>query len=360
MAGLLEARKRAQLVHAPFDVGVPRLPVLGLCAVRAEHRIGHEQAGRLHVRDEYCVPVLRRDVPCKHDADLVGENLLAFVVNNATAVTVAIEAERDIRPYPQHLVTHGVQHLHVFGVGIVFWKIMVEVAVETNNLAAHGFEHLRRECPCRSVAACANHLEPALELWPPGEIGDVAGGKIRHEFVCAASAQVETRLEDDVLEPAHLVRTKGERPMGAHLHTGPAIVVVRGGYHRHARNIEIELGEIRHGGESKAYVANLASRGHEAADERGFHRGGVGAEIMAGDDLRPHAQFMDEGAKAHPERLHAHQIDFISKQPTCVVLAKPGGLHQRLGFIGIGVGFKRKFRLGKHRSSLNGRRAHAA
>jgi hypothetical protein len=79
-------------------------------------------------------------------------------------------------------------------------------------------------------------------------------------------------------------------------------------HHRHARNIEVELGKIRHGGESKTCVANLASRGHEAADERGFRRGGVGTEIMAGDDLRPHAQFMDEG------RLHGRAIASIVKK----------------------------------------------
>ena len=80
-----------------------------------------------------------------------------------------------------------------------------------------------------------------------------------------------------------------------------------------------------------------------------LHRSGIGAEIMAGDDLRLDAQFVDEGAKAHPERLHAHEIDFLSEQPARVVLAKAGGLHQRLRFISVSVGCKREFRLGKHR-----------
>ena len=66
----------------------------------------------------------------------------------------------------QHLVAHGVQHLHVLGVGIVVREGVVELAVERHHLAADRREHLRREGAGGAVAAGANHLEAALELRP--------------------------------------------------------------------------------------------------------------------------------------------------------------------------------------------------
>jgi hypothetical protein len=96
VAGLLEAGERAQLVGAALHVGMAGLPVVGVGAVRLEHRIGHEQAGRLHVDDEGARCVERRHVAREHDADLVGEDLLAGVVDHAAAVAVAVEAEPDI------------------------------------------------------------------------------------------------------------------------------------------------------------------------------------------------------------------------------------------------------------------------
>ena len=37
-----------------------------------------------------------REIARQHDADLVGENLLALVVDDAAAVAVAVEAEREV------------------------------------------------------------------------------------------------------------------------------------------------------------------------------------------------------------------------------------------------------------------------
>src|SRR2546429_7959136 len=82
VAGFLEARDRADLVDAALHVGVAGLPVVDLDAVRAQHRVGHEQAGRLHVGDEGRAFVLRGDVAREHHAHLVGENFLALVVDH--------------------------------------------------------------------------------------------------------------------------------------------------------------------------------------------------------------------------------------------------------------------------------------
>ena len=96
MAGLLEAGQGVQVVHPALDVGMAGLPVVGLGALRLQHRVGGEEAGRLHVDDELGAGVQRRQVARQHHADLVGEDLVALVVDHAAAVAVAVEAEADI------------------------------------------------------------------------------------------------------------------------------------------------------------------------------------------------------------------------------------------------------------------------
>src|SRR5262249_57847940 len=106
-----------------------------------------------------------------------------------------------------------------------FGEGMVELAVERNDLAADGREHLRRKRAGGAVAAGANDLEAALELRALGEIGDITSREVLDEDVSAAAAQLEARLEHDRLEPAHLIGAERHRASGAHLHAGPAVVL---------------------------------------------------------------------------------------------------------------------------------------
>ena len=108
--------------------------------------------------------VLRRDIACEHHADLVGEYFLALVVDDAAAVAVTVESERHISPDAKHLVAHGVQHFHVFGVGVVFGKGVVELAIERDHIATDRCQHLRREGSGGAVAAGADDLQTALSL----------------------------------------------------------------------------------------------------------------------------------------------------------------------------------------------------
>ena len=61
---------------------------------------------------------------------------------------------------------------------------------------------------------------------------------------------------------------------------------------------------------------------------------------MTRHDLRPDAHLAQQRAEPEPERLHAHEVDLFLEQPAGVVFAKAGGLHHRLGFVGVGVGFQ--------------------
>ena len=151
VAGLLEADQRLLLVRVALHVGMAGLPVERARAVGLEHRIGHEQAGRFHVGDEHGVGVPRGEIARQHHADLVGEDLVALVVDHAAAVAVAVEAEADVGLVGQHRLAHGVQHLHVFGIGVVAREGVVELAVERHHLAADALPApaARRRPPCR-------------------------------------------------------------------------------------------------------------------------------------------------------------------------------------------------------------------
>ena len=139
---------------------------------------------------------------------------------------------------------------------------MVELTVERHHVAADRREHARRERAGGAVAAGADDLQPALELRPVGEVGDVTGWKIVDERVGAAATQLVAPLEHDRLEPVDLVRAEGERAVGAHLHAGPAVVVVGGRHHRHARHVESKLREISHRRERQADVGDAAAPCH--------------------------------------------------------------------------------------------------
>ena len=129
------------------------LPEVDLGAIGAKLRIGREQPGRLDVDDEGRAFVQRRQIARQHDADLVGENLLALVVDDAAPVAVAVEAERDVGAALRHRRRHRVQHPHVLGIRIVAREGEVEIAVERDDLGAERAQELGRERAGGAVAA---------------------------------------------------------------------------------------------------------------------------------------------------------------------------------------------------------------
>ena len=199
--------------------------------------------------------------------------------------------------------------------------------------------------PGGAVAAGDHDLQLALQLGAFGQVGDVARRKILVELIGAAGLVLEVGIEHDLLQPRHLVGAEGQRPVGAHLDAGPAIVVMRCRHHRDAGHIEIELREIGHRRHAQPDVVDLAARGQQPRNQRVFDRGRIAAEIMPGDDLLPVAEFRDQRAEPHAQRLNPHQVDFLAEQPARVVFAKAGRLHHRLGFVGVGIGNQHGFRL---------------
>ena len=338
MPRLLEAGERFQVPHPPLDVRMAGLPEIDLDAIGAKPGIGREQSRRLDVDDESRAFVQRRQIARQHDPDLVGENLLALVVDDAATVAVAVEPEREVGAALPHRRRHRVQHTHILGIRVVARKGEIEFAVERNDFDAERAQELGREGSGGAVAAGRDDLEAAAEFRPAGQIGDVAGRKIGDEFVPAARLRTIFARDNDIAQTRHLLRPEGHWPRRAHLDPGPAVVVMGGGHHRDRRRVERKLGEIGHRGEREPDVTHLRAARHQPRRQRQLDRGRIATEIVANHNLAPDAKLLQQARKAEPERLRAHEVDFLFEQPARIVFAKAGRFDHRLRFKGVGVG----------------------
>ena len=129
--------------------------------------------------------------------------------------------------------------------------------------------------PAVPLPQAGDHLEPALQFRAIHQIGHVPLGKARDVLVRAPVTLFEMPAQDDLLQTAHLVGTEGERAGGAHLHTGPAVLVVRGGDHCDAGQVKSELGEVGHRRDCETDVVHADAGRHEPGYERHLDGSGI-------------------------------------------------------------------------------------
>ena len=180
-----------------------------------------------------------RQVAGQHDADLVGEDLVALVVDDPAPVPVAVEAEPDVGARGLDLFGHGFEHVEVFGIGIVAREGEIGFGVERNHLAAERFEEPGRKSPRGAVAAGRHHLQLSRDLPVLRKVGQVAGREVRDRTIGTAFGRRSFAAENEVAKPRHLVRAEGDRALPPHLDAGPAVVVVGRRHHGDGRHIEL-------------------------------------------------------------------------------------------------------------------------
>ena len=96
VAGLLEARQRAEVADPALHVAVAGLPVVGAGAVGGEHRVGGEKPGGLHVRDEDRAGCRALRSRASSTPILSAKISAPGVVHHPAAVAVTVEAEREV------------------------------------------------------------------------------------------------------------------------------------------------------------------------------------------------------------------------------------------------------------------------
>ena len=119
-----------------------------------------------------------REVARQHDADLVGKDFGARLVDHAAAVAVAIEAEPHGRAALAHLVRHGVQHGEVFGIGIVAREGEIELGIHRHDLATDPLQEFGRKGAGGAVAAGGDNLDRSFERQRAREIVEVGLAEI--------------------------------------------------------------------------------------------------------------------------------------------------------------------------------------
>ena len=107
----------------------------------------------------------------------------------------------------------------------------VPVIVDYNRRLARETEHKSLDPATVSAGVAAAIADPTTKgpYYLACDGADVVG-----------QLQVEVGGKDDVPEPPHLIGPESQRPVGAHLDAGPAVLVVRGGDHRHRLYVERE------------------------------------------------------------------------------------------------------------------------
>ena len=158
----------------------------------------------------------------------------------------------------------GVQHFHIFGVGIVAREIIIELDIERDHFAAELCKNLRRKGARRAIAASRNHFQLALDRRAIGEIGKIARRKIIDIDIAAARPRLALGVENNIGEAAHFIGAESDRALHAHFHARPAIVIMRSGDHGDAGHIEFELRKIGHRRKRQANVMHFHATRHEA------------------------------------------------------------------------------------------------
>ena len=305
-------------------------PVIGLGAVFPQLGVRGEKAGGFHVGHEGGAGIEARQVARHDDADLVGKDFLALVIDHAAAVAVTVEAEREVGPGGAHGVGHVVQHFHRFGVRVVVGEGVIQLVVAGHHLDADTLEKLGREGRGRAVAGGADHAQLARHPEVAHEVVEIGLAHAIDEFIRAAVARFALTVQHDVAQFGHFVGAVGERTVKAHLDAGPAVGVVAGRDHRHGGRIEVELREIGHRAERRADVAHPDAGLHQADDQRLFDRQRIVAVVVADGDLGLDAAAVHLRAEPEAERGHAGQVDLVRVFPPRVVFAEPGGRDHRV------------------------------
>ena len=275
----------------------------------------------------------RREIARQHHADLVGEDLVALVVDHAAAVAVAVEAEARRRPCARRTASRdGVQHLHVFGVGIVAREGVVELR---SRAAPPRSRSASRTCGAKAPAVplpqAATTFRRRFSLGRSVSAFDVALGHVGHEDDSGRRPPV-SQLPTSTISLSAVI-SSGPKVSGrcdAHLDAGPAVVVVAGRHHGDAFDLKLELGEVGHRRQREADVVHLAAAGQQAVDQRLLHGGRIGAVVVADDEaLRDARARPNSVAMPRPDGVEPHEVDLLREQPARVVLAKAGRLDER-------------------------------
>ena len=105
---------------------------------------------------------------------------VALIVDHPAAVAVAIKAQGEVRlVLLNSRRTPPCSIFKIFRIWIVVGEGVIKLAVQRDNLAAHGRKNLRRKNARRPVAAGHDDFQPPRQLRPLAEVIYVALSHVR-------------------------------------------------------------------------------------------------------------------------------------------------------------------------------------
>ncbi len=316
------------------------LPIDGGRTIGFQDLVGLVQAGRFHIDYKGRVWIDGRQVAGQHQADLVGEDFLARIIDHAAAITVTVETEREVGTGFLHLGGHLYQHGVVFGVRIIFGEGPVEIGIHLDHFHAHTAQGLGGKGTGGTIATGRDDAQRTLDLRLGGDVGDIGFGKV-FDVGQGATGTLDTQTaQHDFLQAAHLIGAEGQGLVRAHLHAGPAVFVMTGGDHGHAGAIKGELGEIGGRRQGQTDIQHLHPALQQADRQGLFDGDGIGTEIVTDDDFRFDILFVHIGGKAQTQCLNTQKVDFLLQNPARIIFTKTCGLDESLGLIGRRIGLQ--------------------
>ena len=167
-----------------------------------------------------------RHVARQHHADFIGEDFLALIIHDPAACPPSPSKPSATSA---RLTSTASPHRSAAFSCLRYWDCsaegVIEIAVERHHLAADGLQNRGAKAPAVPLPQAATTLSFRLSFgrWSGRQCS--APENSRRIRSCRR-LEIEFRAQHDFLEAFHLDWPEGERPIGAHLHAGPAIVVV--------------------------------------------------------------------------------------------------------------------------------------
>ena len=206
------------------------------------------------------VLVLRRQVARQHHADLVGEDFAARVVHHAAAVAVAVKAQaRGRRPAPSPHRLMACSMCRSSGLGLYLGKVKSRSVSMPITSAPMRLRASGAKAPAVPLPQAAITLMGRDSLMALGHGRQIGLAHVGHGDIGAAGPFLAQPFQHDLLERVDLVRPEGQRPLRAHLHAGPAILIMAGGHHGDGGAVQRELREIGDRRQRQADVMHFAA-----------------------------------------------------------------------------------------------------
>ena len=299
----------------------------GLPHQRVAAGLGHlveQHLARLHVGDDGPARLRLQHVAREHDQQLVAEQDVAFIVDHADAVPVAVEGDAEIGLLARHLGDDLLEVLRDRRVGMVVREGAVHVAIDDEMRPGQAGGQRLHDRAGGAVARVPYHLQRALAAVPVSQhaIG-IAGGNV-HAAVAARALGHDVALRGHA---ADLLDRRAVERLPADHHLEAVVVgrVVAARHHHRAVRLLVIGGEIQHRRRAEPDAHHLEPAGAQPGHQLPLEFRGMQAAVIADGHARAAAAHHD-GTEAAADGEGILRLQRFAHDAADVVFAQDRGI----------------------------------